>query len=66
VELRAGTSVSIPVGTEFQFRATDPSEPLGAVGVTMPPWPGDDEAVRAEGPWTPTVGPGPGLAADPS
>jgi hypothetical protein len=25
----------------------------------MPPWPGAGEAVLVEGPWTPTVDPGP-------
>ena len=30
-------------------------EPLRAVGTTMPPWPGEDEAILAAGPWTPTV-----------
>ena len=48
VPLRPGTCVSIPAGTHFQFRsATD--GPLTAVGVTMPPWPGDDEAYEVPG-----------------
>ena len=50
VELRPGVGLSIPVGTAFQFRAAAHSE-LAVVGVTMPPWPGDDEAVPADGPW---------------
>jgi mannose-6-phosphate isomerase-like protein (cupin superfamily) len=50
VEVSAGTCISIPVGASFQFRALG-EEPLEAVGVTMPPWPGDDEAVLVEGPW---------------
>jgi len=25
------------------------------LGITMPPWPGADEARAAAGPWTPTV-----------
>jgi mannose-6-phosphate isomerase-like protein (cupin superfamily) len=50
VALAAGMSVTIPVGTAFQFRS-DSAEPLQAVGVTMPPWPGAQEAVAAEGPW---------------
>jgi mannose-6-phosphate isomerase-like protein (cupin superfamily) len=54
VELRAGLSLSIPLGTHFQFRA-DGDAPLAAVGVTMPPWPGADEAYIVEGPWQPTV-----------
>jgi mannose-6-phosphate isomerase-like protein (cupin superfamily) len=28
---------------------------LKAVGVSMPPWPGDDEAYPVEGPWEPKV-----------
>ena len=50
VPLRSGTCVSIPVGTHFQFRADD-SGPLAAVGVTMPPWPGADEAYEVPGAW---------------
>jgi mannose-6-phosphate isomerase-like protein (cupin superfamily) len=53
VALAAGTCLTIPVGTRFQFRALGP-EPLAALGTTMPPWPGDDEAVATTGPWTPT------------
>ena len=48
--LGTGTSLSIPVGTRFQFRSLGP-EPFAAVGVTMPPWPGADEAVFVSGPW---------------
>lgn len=50
VALRPGTCISIPPGTHFQFRA-DGSGPLTAVGVTMPPWPGDDEAYEVSGIW---------------
>ena len=46
--------LTIPQGTEFQFRAFG-DEPLAAIGITMPPWPGEDEAYRVEGKWTPTV-----------
>jgi mannose-6-phosphate isomerase-like protein (cupin superfamily) len=58
VDVAAGVSLSIPAGTTFQFRA-DGDEPLRAVSVTMPPWPGLGEAIIAEGPWVPTVDPGP-------
>jgi mannose-6-phosphate isomerase-like protein (cupin superfamily) len=59
VDVRAGTAITIPVGTSFQFRSTS-DDPLAAVGVTMPPWPGSGEAeILAEGAWTPTVAPGP-------
>jgi mannose-6-phosphate isomerase-like protein (cupin superfamily) len=54
VAVAAGTSLSIPPGTSFQFRATGDS-PLDAVAVTMPPWPGMDEAEPAEGIWAATV-----------
>jgi mannose-6-phosphate isomerase-like protein (cupin superfamily) len=56
VALAPGTSLSLPVGTHFQFRA-DGAEPLAAVGVAMPPWPGDGEAYAVAGPWTPTASP---------
>jgi mannose-6-phosphate isomerase-like protein (cupin superfamily) len=48
VALEPGVCVSIPVGTAFQFRSLGPGV-LGAVGVTMPPWPGDGEAIVADG-----------------
>jgi mannose-6-phosphate isomerase-like protein (cupin superfamily) len=50
VVLEAGVCLTIPVGTHFQFRA-EASGPLAAIGVTMPPWPGEDEAVPVSGPW---------------
>jgi mannose-6-phosphate isomerase-like protein (cupin superfamily) len=50
-----GVSITIPTGVEFQFR-NDGDEPLEAVGVTMPPWPGADEAVAVEGVWQPKLG----------
>jgi mannose-6-phosphate isomerase-like protein (cupin superfamily) len=52
VTVAPGVAVSIPVGTRFQFRALG-TEPLAAVAVTMPPWPGPDEAVAVDGPWAP-------------
>ena len=54
VPLTPGTCLTIPLGTRFQFRATG-SEPLAAVAVTMPPWPGPDEAREVAGKWRPTV-----------
>ena len=44
------TAHSIPLGTHFQFRNPGP-EPLSLVIVTMPPWPGMDEAVRVADHW---------------
>jgi len=50
VPLGPGTCVSIPAGTHFQFRCTS-GDPLAAVAVTMPPWPGQDEAYQVAGTW---------------
>jgi mannose-6-phosphate isomerase-like protein (cupin superfamily) len=54
VTLEAGVCLTIPRDTHFQFRALGET-PLAAVGVTMPPWPGEGEASVVPGPWTPTV-----------
>jgi mannose-6-phosphate isomerase-like protein (cupin superfamily) len=54
VEVTAGVSLSIPLGAHFQLR-NDGVEPLAAVAVTMPPWPGDDEAYFVEGKWPASV-----------
>jgi mannose-6-phosphate isomerase-like protein (cupin superfamily) len=54
IPLRAGTCLTIPLGTHFQFRAYG-YEPLSIIGITMPPWPGSDEAIKVSGAWTPTV-----------
>jgi mannose-6-phosphate isomerase-like protein (cupin superfamily) len=59
VPVDPGTCITIPVGTHFQFRSFG-YEPLGALGVTMPPWPGEGEAYQVEGIWKPTVIPGSG------
>ena len=53
VPLQSGTCVSIPVGTHFQFRASN-NGPLSAIGVTMPPWPGAEEASIVKGVWQTT------------
>ena len=54
VEVSSGVSIAIPVGASFQFRC-DGDEPLIAVGVTMPPWPGDGEAYAVDGIWPATA-----------
>lgn len=54
VEVSAGVCLTIPLGTHFQFRCIG-KEPLAAIGVTVPPWPGEGEAVVVEGPWQATV-----------
>ena len=50
VDVAPGASLSIPAGAHFQFRATGDG-PLRSVIVTMPPWPGDDEAYPVAGYW---------------
>jgi mannose-6-phosphate isomerase-like protein (cupin superfamily) len=53
VALEPGVCLTIPQGTHFQFRALGDTA-LRVLGVTMPPWPGADEAVVVNGPWSPT------------
>ena len=55
VEVAPGVSLALPLGTHFQLR-NDGAEPLAAVAVTMPPWPGEDEAYFVEGRWRATIG----------
>lgn len=50
-----GISLTIPLGTHFQFR-TIGTEPLAAIGVTMPLWPGEGEAREVPGVWEPHLG----------
>lgn len=52
VDVMPGDCLVIPVGTRFQFQAYG-SAPLAAIGVTMPPWPGEEEAAVVDGPWEP-------------
>ena len=54
VPVDPGVCLTIPTGTHFQFRSFG-YEPLAALGVTMPPWPGKGEAIVVEGKWEPTV-----------
>jgi mannose-6-phosphate isomerase-like protein (cupin superfamily) len=53
-DLYPGVCLTIPRGTHFQFRSFG-DEALAAIGVTMPPWPGEEEAVVVTGEWAPTV-----------
>jgi len=50
VSLEAGVCLTIPLGTRFQFRATG-TGPLTALAITMPPWPGEQEAEFVPGHW---------------
>jgi mannose-6-phosphate isomerase-like protein (cupin superfamily) len=50
VNLVAGTSLTLPVGTSFQFRTTG-DEPFEFIMCTLPPWPGEGEAELVAGYW---------------
>jgi mannose-6-phosphate isomerase-like protein (cupin superfamily) len=50
VDVQPGVSLTIPTGTHFQFRNTG-AAPLRFIIITMPPWPGADEAYRVEDHW---------------
>jgi len=54
VLVEPGVCLTIPLGTRFQFRALG-DEPLAAVGITMPPWPGEGEAIIVQGKWEPKI-----------
>ena len=56
VQLSADSAVTIPLGTDFQFRANG-DRALELIITTMPPWPGADEAIVVAGPWPPTASP---------
>ena len=47
VPVDPGVCITIPVGTHFQFRSFG-YEPLAALGVTMPPWPGKGESYEVK------------------
>ncbi len=51
--LAPGVCLTIPPGIAFQFRANSDTA-LEAVAITMPPWPGPEEAEPADGPWKET------------
>ena len=54
VPLNPGTCLTIPVGLAFQFRSNEQA-PLTAVAITLPPWPGAEEAEFVEGVWEATA-----------
>jgi mannose-6-phosphate isomerase-like protein (cupin superfamily) len=54
VTVEPGVCLTIPLGTRFQFRAFG-EDPLAAVAITMPPWPGDGEAGEIAGRWAPSA-----------
>jgi mannose-6-phosphate isomerase-like protein (cupin superfamily) len=57
VPVSPGTSLTIPPRTAFQFRNSG-TGPLCILIVTMPPWPGPQEAEKAIGVWPATVSAG--------
>jgi mannose-6-phosphate isomerase-like protein (cupin superfamily) len=50
IDLKPNLSLTIPTGTNFQFKNTG-STPLKIIIATMPPWPGAEEAEPVEGCW---------------
>jgi len=49
-DVSPGVSLDIPLGAHFQFR-NQGTAPLRFVIVTMPPWPGEGEAMRVKDYW---------------
>jgi mannose-6-phosphate isomerase-like protein (cupin superfamily) len=49
-----GLCLTVPLETHFQLRSFGP-DPLAAIAITMPPWPGDNEACEVPEKWAPTV-----------
>jgi len=49
-DLAPGTCITIPIGTQFQFRTIGPNE-LQLLIVSIPPWPGAYEALPVAGYW---------------
>jgi len=54
IAVERGVCITLPLGTHFQFQSLG-KEPLTAVAVTMPPWPGDAEAHPVQGKWSATM-----------
>jgi mannose-6-phosphate isomerase-like protein (cupin superfamily) len=52
VPVEEGVCLTVPLGTHIQIRSFG-NEPLAAIGVVIPPWPGENEAVFVEGKWKP-------------
>jgi len=54
IAVESGVCLTIPLGTHVQVRALG-DQALAALAVTMPPWPGEGEAVWVQGKWEPTA-----------
>ena len=50
VDVGPNTCLTIPTGTHFQFSNTG-EDPLCFIIATMPPWDGEEEAVRVQDHW---------------
>ena len=50
IKISKGTSLNIPKNVDFQFRNNGTMN-LEAIIMTIPPWPGNHEAIISEGPW---------------
>lgn len=53
VPVHAGICITLPLGTHFQFRSLGTAA-LTAIAITMPPWPGEEEAYSVQGRWEPS------------
>lgn len=51
IDMGPETCLTIPVGTRFQFKNAGKG-PLIFLIVTMPPWPGPEEAIKVQGYWS--------------
>jgi mannose-6-phosphate isomerase-like protein (cupin superfamily) len=54
VAMEPGVCLTIPRGTHFQYRASADAS-IAAIAITMPPWPGESEAMLVSGCWEPSV-----------
>ena len=50
VAVSSGVSFAVPEGVSFQLRNLSDT-PVDFIGVTMPPWPGDQAVTLVDGPW---------------
>ena len=55
ITLKQGVECDILTGTRLQFQADDGDAPLEIIITTTPPWPGDEEAIKCSGKWTPVL-----------
>jgi mannose-6-phosphate isomerase-like protein (cupin superfamily) len=51
IDVKAGTVLTIPTKAHFQFRNMSKNEPLVFLIMTLPPWPGHQDAISVNGKW---------------